>query len=186
MRKGSGRMKQLLNQEKGLTLVELLVALALTGIVSIVIINLFAGGLRSYNVTSTQTELHNDANYVMTLFTNEIYKADTVEELGGTGREIILNEGSDKEVKLGFDEDKAYIERNGLRNNNLSTFDFLPESKFEIKCFDEKMANTLCDTAVNKSVQINLAIQDKEKDLELKLESEVPIALGHRIIEGGE
>lgn len=184
MRKGSGRMKQLLNQEKGLTLVELLVALALTGIVSIVIINLFAGGMRSYNVTSTQTELHNDANYVMTLFTNEIYKADTVEQ--DDLYEITLNKGTEAEVKLGFAGDKAYTERGGHRNDNLSTFDFLPESKFEIKCFDEKMANTLCDTAVNKSVQINLAIQDKEKDLELKLESEVPIALGHRIIEGGE
>lgn len=186
MKNGNRPMKQLLEQENGLSLVELLAALALAGIISIVVMNFFAGGLRSYDVTHTQTTLHNDANYVMTLFSNEIYEAESVKQISDS--EILLNEGSkdDREVKLGFSEGKAYTEHGTERNDELSIFYFPPEeSVLQLKCFDHEMKEVACgyENAVNKSVVIQFVIEDEEKGLDLELKSEVPIALGHRIIQ---
>jgi type II secretory pathway component PulJ len=73
--------KKLLSSEKGLTLVELLLALSLIGVVSVLIIGVLVSGMNSYRSVNKQISLHDEANAIMTKLSREIFVATSVESL---------------------------------------------------------------------------------------------------------
>ncbi|MBB6445857.1 hypothetical protein [Bacillus benzoevorans] len=71
--------RKILSSAKGLTLVELLLSLSLIGVVSVLIIGVLVSGMDSYRSVNKQISLHDEANAIMTKFSNEIFVATKVE-----------------------------------------------------------------------------------------------------------
>lgn len=68
-------MKKILSSERGLTLIEILAALAITAIVSGVIYSTFTTGLKLYQKIGIEGRLRDDADYVATMILNEMYNS---------------------------------------------------------------------------------------------------------------
>ena len=111
-------MKRRFKSSDGLTLVEILMGLALVGIITILIMNYLLSNIASYQKISDDVTLHNDANYVMTLFRNRIYGAVNVQAVDASSIEITNQDGS--KIKLGFRSNKAFIGS----NDELSMYEF--------------------------------------------------------------
>jgi len=116
-------MKRLLISSKGLTLIELLMSLVLVGMVTIIIMNYILSGMNSYERTSDQVSMHNDANYVMSLFVNEIYQAETITQIDFNNIRI-ESESDGEKIELGFKNEQAYIKHDGNDPVILSSFRF--------------------------------------------------------------
>lgn len=100
-----------LSSEKGLTLVELLVTLAIIGSVGVMIIGILLGGIGSFKRVNSQVALHDEANYIMTKFVNTIYEATSVTYTGSADQpEITVKKyGATEPTTLGFKDGKAFI-----------------------------------------------------------------------------
>jgi len=66
-------------QNKGFTLVEVIIVLALLGIVGLIIGTIFSYGLRSYETSITQKEEQGDVRLVAEFITNEVRNSFTLE-----------------------------------------------------------------------------------------------------------
>ncbi len=112
---------------RGLSLVELLVSLSIVGIISILVINYLLGGLESYNTVSSDVNLHNEANYIMTVFTKHIYEATDVSyELVENPKDTLIKISKlDEELTIGFVDNLAVIKEEGEEPRHLSSNTFL-------------------------------------------------------------
>lgn len=68
-----------LQNEKGITLVELLAVIVIAGIAMVLIMSIIGNGQRQYSNQSANAEQLNDLRYVAKVITKEIRKADRVE-----------------------------------------------------------------------------------------------------------
>lgn len=114
--------KKILQSNKGLTLIELLAALALVSIIGLTVYSVLFGGLKSYNRVMAENELRDEGDYIMAYLLSEFYtlKASDITEKrlpqtgtkdyyiikkdgtksGIIGSEIILN---DKQITMSND-----------------------------------------------------------------------------------
>lgn len=147
-------MKRIFISSKGFTLVEILAGLALAGLISIIIINILLSGMNSYEKISSDVSLHNDANYVMTLFVNEIYQAKEVkpkEDISGIELKMIAKDMTEVTKLLGFKDNKAFIsDREGL-----SPHYFTDESYIKID---------------HNKVEIKIVIENEQSEISLENE----------------
>ena len=73
-------MKRFKNNEQGLTLVEVLAAsLTLASLIGIVAYSIFFGSFNTYSRVMEETEMRNEADYIMALFINEFFTLKTTE-----------------------------------------------------------------------------------------------------------
>lgn len=80
-------MNKLLSSQRGLTLIELLLAVVITAIVSVVIYSVFITGVNLYQKIQIEGQLRDDADYIATLIMNEMYENSPklVEEYSSNG-----------------------------------------------------------------------------------------------------
>lgn len=140
--------KQKCLNESGLTLVELLAGLAIGILVITLITSNLIGGMNSYKSVNQQISLHDEGNYVMTQFVNQIYVATKVaDNIQSTNQSLIdVTNYKGKVTTLGFQNDKAFI--NGQVINS---------SQFKVDCVNSKVTidnnqNTVLITIVVKDV----------------------------------
>lgn len=110
--------RRILTTNKGLSLVELLLALSLIGVVSVLIVGVLVSGMNSYRSVNKQISLHDEANAIMTKFSNEIFVATKVlsEKPENPVKEIEIHQYGDKKITLKFAGGNAYI--NGAQINS--------------------------------------------------------------------
>jgi prepilin-type N-terminal cleavage/methylation domain-containing protein len=134
--------------EKGLTLIELLVVLAVSSIVSTMLFSNLIGGMNSFRSVTKQISLHDEANYVMSQFVNQIFVATKVEIIDPSpGHSIIRVTNHDGvQTTLGFENNQAVM-------NNAA---MLPAG-FSIDCQTSKIS---VDNH-NSIVSISMVIQDQ-------------------------
>lgn len=149
---------RLLNSEKGVSLVEALMTLAIVGIFSLLILNFMINGMNNYNRVNDKILLHDEANFVMQSFVDQIYDATRVEMVEKTANSSLIKvrnyEG--REAILGIKDKKAVI--NGVPIH-ADRFVFLDGSGLEM--------------TGEKSVAIKLVIEDKVSGQNVKLENSV-------------
>ncbi|WP_071395929.1 PilW family protein [Bacillus tuaregi] len=135
---------------KGITLVELLVSLALVGVVSTLIVGVLVSGTKSFEKVSKEVSLHDEANYIMTMFANEIFEATSVTSVPSvpegekTKLISITKYGSAEEIQLGFDNEQAVIKGKPLHSSSIKIL-----NSSQMKVYDG-------------TVHINLAVQGKD------------------------
>lgn len=150
-----------LSSSKGMTLVELLAALSLVGIITIIIMNFMLSGMNSYEKTSNDVSLHNDANYVMSLFVNKIYQSKSANPDPDSNTIIVLEDYDGKTSKIGFKDEKAYIELDDGSAIYPSDYRFPQgEGESEIEVKDE-------------TVFIRIVIENEKNDSKMELINEV-------------
>lgn len=150
---------------KGLTLIELLAALALLGVVSALILGVLVSGINSYKSVNKQISLQDEANAIMTRFSNEIFVAVKVEALENQPvKSIDISKYGGEKVTLEFANGKAMVikeEKGVIKNNviNSSMVKVTNDSKFIVN-------------KVKGIVQIQLTVED-DNGRELNLTEEV-------------
>jgi len=123
--------KQILTANKGLTLIELLLSLSLIGVVSVLIIGVLVSGMNSYKSVNKQISLHDEANIIMTKFSNEIFVATKVEPASGEPvKEISIEKyGTNGATSLKVADGLATIEENKINSSMVEVSD---ESSFTV------------------------------------------------------
>lgn len=153
---------KLLSSQKGLTLVELLLGLAIMGIVSSMIISNLIGGMNSFKSVNKQISLHDEVNYIMSTYVNKIFVAKKVTEISGTdtgcGNQLSLIDYYKNETKIGLSGDKALLGDVPLNSDSL-----------KIVCSESKMT---LDPA-NHTVSIKMVIMDDTTKKKLELNNSV-------------
>jgi prepilin-type N-terminal cleavage/methylation domain-containing protein len=136
------------SSEKGLTLVELLVGLAILGIVSGMIISTLIGAMNSFKNVNNQVSLQDEANYIMTQFVNTIFIATKVEEVESSGCNYVIKVTNRENISttLGFKDNKAVMNGESIQADALS-----------IVCAESKITINQDD----KTVSIKMAITDE-------------------------
>ena len=149
--------RRILTSSKGLTLVELLAALAVFSIISVIIIGYLIGGMKSFTKVNEDIALHDEANYVMSQFVNYIFVAIEVNKYTDGDCEnciAVKKYGEDTTIKLGFHDGDVKIDGKAIQN---SKFKFLDESMFIVN---------------EDTVYIKMVIQGENNKI-LKLDSKV-------------
>ncbi|SFD61740.1 prepilin-type N-terminal cleavage/methylation domain-containing protein [Bacillus sp. OV194] len=147
-------MKKRIKNERGLTLVELLLSLSIMLIISAVAYFVFLNGMNSYKKTYTETLIRDEADVIMTQFMNAVYPAKDALLSTDKNNVIILDKGKQTEQKFGFDSSNAVLNSTALNN---SDFD-LSGSVLEL----DTTANT-----IKISMKIKSTKSDKAKPLAL-------------------
>lgn len=160
--------KQIALDEKGITLVELLVTAAIAGIVTVLIFSNLISGLNSFKSVNNQISLHDEANYIMTQFVNKIFVATSVSYNEQTPSLINVNDYQNNVTTLGFQDNNAYINSQQINS-----------SEFKIDC----SKSTIKITSDQKAVLITLIIQDKQTGKSLELDNQVSYV---KVEQGGE
>lgn len=113
-------MKRFKNNEQGLTLVEVLAALTLASLIGIVAYSIFFGSFNTYSRVMEETEIRNEADYIMALFINEFFTLKTTEitaeqlpEVGTNNYYLETTKG-----KLGIIDSQAIINDKPVDNLN--------------------------------------------------------------------
>lgn len=157
--------RRILTSSKGLTLVELLAALAVFSIISVIIIGYLLGGMKSFKKVNEDIALHDEANYVMSEFVKYIFVATKVEEVPASECDSCIDvtgfQGATP-TRLGFDNGHAII--NGEQINSekfrFSNADLGEESKIYKNEAEDKY-----------TVIVNIFIENN--DSSIKLDSEI-------------
>ncbi len=147
-------MKKRIKNERGLTLVELLLSLSIMLIISAVAYFVFLNGMNSYKKTYTETLIRDEADVIMTQFMNAVYPAKDALLSTDKNNVIILDKGKQTEQKFGFDGSNAVLNSTALNN---SDFD-LSGSVLEL----DTTANT-----IKIKMKIKSTKSDKAKPLAL-------------------
>ncbi|WP_188385161.1 PulJ/GspJ family protein [Ornithinibacillus halotolerans] len=107
-----------MDNEKGVTLVELLAAIVITAIIGVIGYSVLASGFSTYDRVKEEAKLRDEADLIIATLINELYplKQSEIKELhvGGTDSYLVLKEDN---AKIGFFNNNVIV-RN--REINLS------------------------------------------------------------------
>lgn len=179
--------KSILSNENGITLVELLVVLAITGCLSILIYNNLISGMNSYKSINKQITLDDEANYVMTRYENIIFEATDVQ--GPTSSDennpcsFLIDVTKSNEDGMILDDSKLSF---GLYKGSYKAMingDSILSDPFTIVCTDSVRPSFIVD---NNSVTINMTIQDNDSGRQLELNNTVSFVHVNQEKEGAE
>lgn len=128
-------IKQRLASQKGVTLIELLLAVAITSIVATIAVSVFIGGVNTYKNVTVQNAVRDEADYIMARFITELYSLKRSEVVSthfqdGSKSYFIVNKGNSGEKQIGFFGDKAMIDKEELKPQT-DRFKISDESKIE-------------------------------------------------------
>lgn len=169
-----------MQNERGLTLVEVLAVFVIGSIISVIGIQILMAGFKSYEHVTAQTELRDEADYIMSKLINELYTVKTSEI-----KKKHLNSSDDYEYYLEFD-DKVV----GFKDGNVLTKDgnlLLPNHNIQVvfKQTDSDEGTMIKEISDNQ-FEIILVLEKKDTDHQLKLVSEIGIIDDSNGIKGGE
>lgn len=155
-------MSKYSKSEKGLTLVELLLALTLFGVVSVLIIGVLTNGMKSYRHVNEEISLHDEANAIMTKLVNEIYVATEVTSKqpdSACSPVIQIKDYDDNVTTLEFKDGNAMVDGSAINSSMISI-------NSNNSCFEVKKDS---DT-----VFVKLLAQDNhEKGQKVELKNEI-------------
>ncbi len=86
-----------MKNNKGFTLIELIVVLGLTAVVIAVVMSFFIANFKSYETINTESELQYQSQYIINFMTNKILEAE-----GYDGSEFIYKLGADDDTTEKF------------------------------------------------------------------------------------
>lgn len=142
----------------GITLVEMLAALAIFGIIATLIISVCVSGMNSYKRVNSEILLHDEANYVMTQFENYIYVASKVEEITQSDCTSLIkvtnldgDELKPRTTILGFDHHNAVINGSAIQS-----------SPYQFSCGNPEDESKL--SVEGHTVKIKMVIEDPQSD----------------------
>lgn len=152
-----------IHNNRGLTLVEVLVTVAIFAIICSLVIAVTIQGVNHYQMIQTDALLRSEADYIMTRFMNELYTAYdvknvTVEEIENVSLIALYNRNREKEATLGFHDGQALINDSIISS---AAFDLL-DSHIE---FDQE-TNIV-------EVMITIRHRDQQPDRVMQLQSQV-------------
>lgn len=127
------------HKEKGLTLIELLVAVALSGIVISAIYSVYISQQRSYNIQEQMAEMQQNVRVAMDTMVRDIRMAGC-DPTGGAGARILLAETNTIQFTsdLNGDGDLIYVDKNNKIRND-------PNENITYSLYDSTDADTLDD-----------------------------------------
>ena len=158
-------MKKFIKPERGVTLVELMVTIALISLFGTIMYSVFLTGVKLYQKIEVEGQLRDDADYIATAILNEMYnnspKSVTTFKDSTTGKEgIVLVRANEKKVDGYLVED-----------------DNLPEKTIKIY-FDENqfvIENNIGKTQEIKIVQIDSKFTTLNKDTPKEMKSKITL-----------
>ncbi|MGG3999898.1 PulJ/GspJ family protein [Anoxybacillus kestanbolensis] len=168
-------MKVFVN-ERGLTLIELLVGLAITSIIAASAYGVFTAGTKAYKRIGIENQLRSEADILMTTIFNELYafapdglKSDesnnhTLTFVNNVKKEIDTNTGLVEEkntevqtLQVKIDDANEVLQINGKQITS-SNLRIVPEqSTFTYTCVQEQQ--NVCKSGV---ISIRLSVQDND------------------------
>lgn len=96
-----------MKDERGFTLIELMVVLGLAGIVISVVMSFFIANYKSYQTINTESEVQYQSQYIINFMTNKILEAESYE--GKTGNKYEFKYPDGKIASFEFDEPNKSI-----------------------------------------------------------------------------
>ncbi|MGS2777289.1 prepilin-type N-terminal cleavage/methylation domain-containing protein [Robertmurraya sp. GLU-23] len=113
----------MVNNQKGVTLIELLIVILIMVSVSGLVFALFSYGIKMESAVSKENELQREARFIMETISNAV------------------RDGEDVRSKISFSNNELKLESN-LLSNNVKQFDFMPDvenaSQFKVTLVLEK------------------------------------------------
>lgn len=103
--------KRIVTSPKGFTLVEILASLAIISIISVAIVGNLLGGMKSFQRVNDEVLLHDEANQVMSQFTNYIMEATLIEDVeqSDSASLIRITNYDGVQTEIGFKNNQAVI-----------------------------------------------------------------------------
>ncbi len=96
-----------MKNNKGFTLIELVVVLGLAGIVMSVVMSFFITNYKSYETINTESEVQYQSQYIINFMTNKILAAESFE--GKTGNKFIFKYAGEITATFELDEENNKI-----------------------------------------------------------------------------
>lgn len=123
-------MKNLLAQQRGVTLVEILAVIIIGGIVTVLILGIFSNGNKTYQNQTVKSEQITDMRYIAKVITKEIRMTDKISIID---KNLVLGSSGKKKFSL----DNGEIKKNDeiiASNISILTFKLIDRTLFiEIK-----------------------------------------------------
>lgn len=149
----------MMRNEKGLTLVEVLLSLVIVSIISGIIIHYLMMGMKNYQKVNSEIMLHDEANYVMSQFVNYLFVAVEAKNVNDPNpcTSLVTVKNIDGDVTtLGFENNKAVINGNVIsRSNHTFSCDPTSSSKIEVQ---------------GNNVVVKMFVEDEQSEYDLKIE----------------
>ncbi len=129
-----------MKDKRGFTLIELIVILALAGIVIAVVMSFFIANYRSYQTINTESELQYQSQYIINFMTNKILEAE--EFRGKEAEEYVFIVGGKKMIFAESDRTDEYeryirykLGDEGFQEigNYVERLEIVPENSNEVK-----------------------------------------------------
>ncbi len=116
-------MKSLGNKKRGLSLIELVVALSLVSIILTIIGPFFISNYRTLNKTSNQIDFQRESKYIMKYFSKTAMEATCVYGLTNIKNQVLSNENYTDSLSKNYLESKdGYIKLTFNDNDEYTTF----------------------------------------------------------------
>lgn len=166
-----------MQNERGLTLVEVLAVFVIGSIISVIGMQILMAGFKSYEHASAQTELRDEADYIMSKLINELYTVKT--------SEIKKKHLNSSNYDYYFEMDDKII---GFKDGNVLTEDgnlLLSSNDIQV-VFKQTDSDegTMIEEISDNQFKIILVLEKKDTDHQLKLVSEIGIIDDSNGIEG--
>ena len=153
---------------KGMTLVELLAVLTITGIILILSTGILINGIRSYDSAAAETVLRDEADLIMTYLMKDIQKLDHGKNNDIPYSKIVLHPDHSGEIKeIGFQGSKV-LTRNGTYEIGNKSVKLLPD--YSITKLESKPES---GDSRNKVYRIEFTLRHAKKNKDVTFVSEV-------------
>ncbi|HEY4601069.1 MAG TPA: prepilin-type N-terminal cleavage/methylation domain-containing protein [Cerasibacillus sp.] len=163
-----------MQNERGLTLVEVLAVFVIGSIISVIGIQILMAGFKSYEHVTAQTELRDEADYIMSKLINELYTVKTSEikkkHLNSSDNYEYYFEINDKII--GFKDGNVLTKDGNLLRSNHNIQVVFKQTESEETKSD---VGTMIEEISDNQFKITLVLQKKDTDHRLKLVSEIGI-----------
>ena len=173
-----------MQNERGLTLVEVLAVFVIGSIISVIGMQILMAGFKSYEHASAQTELRDEADYIMSKLINELYTVKTSEikkkHLNNSNNNYYF-EMDDKII--GFKDGNVLTEDGNLLRSNHNIQVVFKQTESEETKSD---VGTMIEEISDNQFKIILVLEKKDTDHQLKLVSEIGIIDDSNGRKGGE
>lgn len=169
-------MKRFVNNEKGLTLLELLAAVTISFLIIGVMYNVFMSGIKTYQRIGIENELRSEADYMMTIVFNRLYEfaPDGIDTTTTTNTQLVFvnnkqktidtrvglvkeQETETKSFSLALQNDQLLIDGQPISSDRLRIIS--NQSKLSYTCVRQE--GNICRSGV---VTMVLAVEDSTHD----------------------
>ncbi|MCD7032903.1 prepilin-type N-terminal cleavage/methylation domain-containing protein [Metabacillus sp. GX 13764] len=138
--------------ERGLTLIELLAALAVSSIVMIIFYNVFMMGVKTFEKTGVEGQLRDEADYVVSNILSELYQSSTdlVSDCTNDEKAFCIKITSNKQLQKN-EKQQIIQEKVETDNSKIRTVKFIFRSSQIIKSIKEPGQTAETQTVLSDS-----------------------------------